>query len=542
MKYLKQMLEYNKENNIRMNRDIKRQIEKQIRIHKKYIYRPEKVEQAIDFIEKNFMLTTGDLRPIKLLPPQLWWYELMLGYYMIDEEGDEVLLVNEVFLNVGRGTGKSTLMATRVLNWMILGGQYGGTSQVIAYDNNQAKHVFDQVRDQSRASLLLSEMDDFNMFNSTKQGLKFESMNTKFGKQTNDVNRAQGGDTSLNVFDEVHVYKDDITEAVNKGSRMKQKNWQSIYITSGGTTRKGLYDKLIKRFTSDAEFENDRSVALLYRLEDTQQVKDKRNWGMALPLIGSLPRWSSVEEEYELSKGDPALQVKFLAMSMGIAMNDVHGFFTAGEAMKKPFNLDVFRGARTYCGIDLALHGDLSSIAFLTRDDEDCYLHTINFTTLKEFESLDYDIQELYRRFEEEGSLVILDTGNNYMSAKDMIPYMIKFKKDTGCILRMVGYDRARYENLEKLIEKFFFDKDGDKQKPVKQGFAMSDYIKIFKSQFKQDNVHHNQELLEWSLMNVAVKVGTSDDLVLKKTTNSKKIDPVVASVMALQTMLRDEY
>lgn len=542
MKYLKQMLEYNKENNIRMNRDIKRQVEKQIRVHKKYIYRPEKVEQAIDFIESNFMLTTGDLRPIKLLPPQLWWYELMLGYYMIDENGDEVLLVNEVFLNVGRGTGKSTLMATRVLDWMILGGQFGGTSQIIAYDNNQAKHVFDQVRDQSKASLLLSEMDDFNMFNSTKQGLKFESMNTKFGKQTNDVNRAQGGDTSLNVFDEVHVYKDDITEAVNKGSRMKQKNWQSIYITSGGTTRKGLYDKLIKRFTSDAEFENDRSVSLIYRLENVDQVKDKRNWSMALPLIGKLPRWSSVEEEYELSKGDPALQVKFLAMSMGIAMNDVHGYFTAGEVMKREFDMNVFRNAKTYVGIDLALHGDLTSIAFLTRKDESYYLHTINFTTRKEFDNLDYDLQELYMRFEEEGSLIILDTGNDYMKAKDLIPYMAKFKKDTGCIFSMVGYDRARYEVLEKLIEKFFFDKDGDKQKEVRQGFAMSDYIKIFKSQMKQGEIYHNQELLEWSFMNVAVKVGTSDDLMFKKTTNSKKIDPPIASVIALQTMLRDEY
>ena len=58
----------------------------------------------------------------------------------------------------------------------------------------------------------------------------------------------------------------------------------------------------------------------------------------------------------------------------------------------------------------------------------------------------------------------------------------------------------------------------------------------------KQGEIYHNQELLEWSFMNVAVKVGTSDDLMFKKTTNSKKIDPPVASVIALQTMLRDEY
>ena len=39
MKYLNQMLEWNKKNGYLINSDIKKQIQKQIRIHKKYIYR-----------------------------------------------------------------------------------------------------------------------------------------------------------------------------------------------------------------------------------------------------------------------------------------------------------------------------------------------------------------------------------------------------------------------------------------------------------------------------------------------------------------------
>ena len=88
--------------------------------------------------------------------------------------------------------------------------------------------------------------------------------------------RAQGGNSSLNIFDEVHTYGEDITESVNKGSRQKQDNWQSIYITSGGLKRDGLYDKLVERFKSEEEFYNDRSFGLLYMLENHEQVKDKR--------------------------------------------------------------------------------------------------------------------------------------------------------------------------------------------------------------------------------------------------------------------------
>ena len=539
MKYLNEMLKWNKENDYLINADIKKQIQKQIRIHKKYIYRLDRVEQFIDFTESNFMLTTGDLKPIVLLPTQLWWIELMLGYDMINEQGEQVQLVNEVFLNVGRGTGKSSLMATRVLNWMLLSGQFGGEAQVIAYDNNQAKHVYEQVKNQAKASPLLSELSENNQFKSTKSGLLFQPLLTKFIKQTNDTNRAQGGNTSLNIFDEVHTYTSDITEAVNKGSRQKQKNWQSIYITSGGTKRNGLYDTMIKRFTSQEEFENDRSVALLYRLEEKSQVKDKKNWSMALPLIGYLPSMQAVSEEYELSKQDPILQVKFLAMNMGLQMNDVAYYFTAQETIKREFDLSVFNSAKTYVGIDLSLSNDLTTVAFLAKPDDSYYLHTISFTTQKNYDSCDIEQQELYTRFESEGSLIILES--DYIRATDIIAYMKEFKTKTKAKFVKVGYDPSRYENLKAMIDLYFYDKDSEKQVPIRQGFSMSDYIQIFKSQIENGNLLHNQSLMEWSLMNVAVRIGTSGDLMLKKKSQDEKIDPVVASVMALQVMVADE-
>lgn len=539
MKYLNEMLKWNKENGYLINADIKKQIQKQIRIHKKYIYRLDRVEQFIDFTQENFMLTTGDLKPIVLLPTQKWWIELMLAYDMINEKGEQVQLVNEVFLNVGRGTGKSSLMATRVLNWMLLSGQFGGEAQVIAYDNNQAKHVYEQVKNQAKASPLLSELSDNNQFKSTKTGLLFQPLLTKFIKQTNDTNRAQGGNTSLNIFDEVHTYTSDITEAVNKGSRQKQKNWQSIYITSGGTKRNGLYDTMIKRFTSQEEFDNDRSVALLYRLEEKGQVKDKRNWSMALPLIGYLPSMQAVEEEYELSKQDPILQVKFLAMNMGLAMNDVAYYFTAGETVKRDFDLSVFNNVKTYVGIDLSLSNDLTTVAFLCKPNDSYYLHTISFTTQKNFDSCDIEQQELYTRFEAEGSLIILES--DYIRATDIIAYMKQFKTKTKAKFVKVGYDPSRYENLKALIDLYFYDKEGDKQVPIRQGFSMSDYIQIFKAQIEAGNLLHNQSLMEWSLMNVAVRIGTSGDLMLKKKSQDEKIDPVVASVMAMQVMVADE-
>lgn len=538
MKYLNEMLAWNKENGYLINKWIKQTIKKQIRIHNKYIYRYDRVEQYIEFVEDNFYLTTGDLRKVKLYPVQKWWIELMLGYDMIDEKGEQVQLINEVFLNLGRGSGKSTLMATRVLEWMILGKQYGGESLVIAYDNTQARHVFDQVRGQTQASPLLNTFNETNQFRSTKQGLKFEPYATEFKKQTNDTSRAQGGNSSLNIFDEVHTYGEDITEAVNKGSRQKQDNWQSIYITSGGLKRQGLYDKLIERFKSEAEFNNDRSFGLIYALENVSQVKNKKYWSMALPMIGNVPNWSGVQEEYDLAQGDPALQTKFLAYNMGLQMQDTTHYFTRQESLKREFDLSVFRGRDTYVGIDLSLVGDLTAIAFLTRVDEEYFLYVMSFSTIGQFERLDDEQKELWQTFVDEGDLHLLDS--DYINVNSLIPYIAEFVKVTGANLRRVGYDPARYEILESLIERYFYDIGKDRQKPIRQGFAMSDYIKLFKQQVQEGALKHNQSLLEWSYMNAAVKIGMSGDYMYAKLMDKEKIDPVVAATMALQSMVTD--
>ncbi len=110
-------------------------------------------------------------------------------------------------------------------------------------------------------------------------------------KATHDVARLQGGNTSLNVFDELHVYREDVVSAVNKGSRQKQKSWRSIYITSGGITRGYLFDDMVSRFTSEDEFESDRSIGLIYQLDEAGEVTDERNWTKAAPMLpGGLPK------------------------------------------------------------------------------------------------------------------------------------------------------------------------------------------------------------------------------------------------------------
>ena len=163
----------------------------------------------------------------------------------------------------------------------------------------------------------------------------------------------------------------------------------------------------------------------------------------------------------------------------------------------------------------------------------------MNFSTAGQFQRLDKEEQEKWTKFVEAGELVLLDS--DYINVNDIIPYIDNFVDETGCYLRKVAYDPARYEILKELIERYFFDVDGDNQKPIRQGYAMSDYIKMFKVQVELDNVHHNQDILEWAMMNTAVKIGVSDDYMYTKKLDKDKIDPVVAMTMAMEVLVLSE-
>jgi phage terminase len=537
MKYLNELLEYDEKKGIKHSKAILRAFEKHKRIHQRaldgiYKYDAEKVEKAIAFVENEFYLTTGELKLIKLHPVQKWWFELIFGYYTTD--GD--ILINEIFLNIIRGAGKSTILAALEMTWALFGNNYGGESWIIAYDNNQAEHVFGQVRNQiSSGNGVLKKLGDSNLLKTTKTGIDFVPLKNTIRKATHDISRLQGNNTSLNAFDEVHTYKEDVVSAVNKGSRQKQKSWRSIYITSGGITRGYLYDDMIKRFTSDDEYESDRSIGLIYQLDSAIEVKDESNWTKAAPMMmDGLPSLESVREEYNIAKGDNALQLQFLAYNMGVAVNDSAKYIMPNESKRTEYDFDaVWTNADVVLGVDLSITGDLTALIFLTEKDGITYAHCEAIGSRNFFNPLP---EHIVSRLTGIPNLTLTD--NAFISSHDVLRVAREFIDKYNCSPLFVGYDPARYDNLKVLIEENFFDVDGERQLPIRQGFAMSDYIKLMKEKLSEHSLIHNSEILEWSLNNFAVKVGSRGDYMATKLIDAEKIDPVVALVIAIETMV----
>lgn len=543
MKYLKALKDYDETHGVRHNESIKRAFLKHERIHSRalsgvYKYRPEVVESAIEFVENEFWKTTGSLELIKLQPVQKWWFELWFGYYTLDDE----ILINETFLNIIRGAGKSTIMAAVELYWMIYGGNYGGESVVIAYDNNQAEHVFGQVRNQiSSGSGLMTKLGDAQLLKTTKTGITFTPNKNEFRKQTNDVHRSQGGNTSLNIFDEVHVYKDDVVSTINKGSRQKQKSWRSLYITSGGIVRGYLYDDMVKRFKSDEEFENDRTIGLIYQLDAAEEVTDELNWSKAAPMIyAGIPSLVAVRDEYAIASGDPSKQAQFLAYNMGLAVQDTAKYILEEETALTDYDFDeVWTGANVVVGIDIGISYDLTAFTFLTEKDGLMFAHVETIGAPGVFHEMPSALAEKIQRMPN-----FHNSKTDKVTAAECLGILEDFVERTNCNLTYVCYDPARYDMLHELIDVYFFDRDGDRQvKAVQTYSSLSDYIRLMKYKLSTKTLIHNSPMLKWSLQNYAVKIGWTGDLLSARLNDNDKIDPVVALTMALKVhTLKGQY
>ena len=544
MKYRDDLIAYDKAHGIKHNKLIQRAFKKQAYIESRpdVKYAPEKVEHVINFIESQFRQTKGQLKPIKLQPTQKWWLEVIFGYYDLSDN----ILINEIFINIIRGAGKSTLMAAVVVAWMLLSGNYGGEGQVIAYDNKQADEVYGQVLRQLEAGgdviQFLSKPEVVKIgkkaikvpeqLHKTRDGILFRHNNNTFHKQTNDESQVQGGNTVLNIFDEVHTYKKQIVKQVNMGSR-KQPSWRSIYITSGGITRGGQYDDLIAQFTSDDDFHDLHTFSFIYKLDDASEVTDESNWTKAAPMIGALPTWDKVRREYNEAKGNPALQIRFLAYDMGLQTQDAAVYFLQPEEVAPTsYDMDIWRNAEAYLGIDVSYSGDWSSVAFLTFIDGKWYVHTENVTTRSSIETSPDDIKEKVRTFEGKG-LTVIDADR--IKAADIYKVASNFLDKYSIKVIKIGYDRYNYDELSDLMEVYVPDPDNSLQVPIRQGYYLSESTNLMKQLLQEKRLIHNQKPLEWAFLNLTVKTGISGDIMIGKPTYYQKIDPVAALLFAME-------
>nr|UYL16615.1 MAG: terminase large subunit [Caudoviricetes sp.] len=520
---------------------IHKQLKRLMQLATKYEFKQQETDRRIKFIENETSQTKGSQSRLKLAPVQKFWLENMYSWYKVNERGQKVRLINEVLIMQGRGGGKTTFAGAVSVVELMLSNTYGPEIQFIANTMEQAEEGFGAVRDMfSREDTMLNDYWRRDIIRSSKTGIRFEAINGRIKKRALDYDSLDGGNTSANVFDEIHAYTESPIKVVNDGSSRKRAEWLSVYITTNGVVRDMAFDNHLKTWRSilDGNIEDDSILLFMYEIDEPSDIYDENKWQKANPMLGYTVKYETIRKDIETSKDDPVAQAEIMAKTFNYPVNNYLAYFTNEEAEgnKEQFTDAVFADNIGVLGVDLSQINDLSSWSVMIKQDGKYIVKERSFMPRQTFNGLSQREQKHYMDFEVEGNLVIHDYPTN--NPDFMFSNVIEWLEELDVTPVMAGLDFWAVSN--GLLDKF----RGYGIEPVRvnmNAHTLSIPTKTYKSLLASGDLIFNDDLLSWNVRNVNVKLDANMNVFPNKEKANNKIDAFMSSLFALTVFLSQD-
>lgn len=271
-------------------------------------------------------------------------------------------------LQVGRGNGKTTLMAGLALFDLINGS--GKRIHCIANNQNQAEILLDTCK------TMVGRLDR-------------DDITTRFGSVDIDecdnsitplpaLERALDGlNPSLWIADEAAEYRSRfLTKLLTTGA--KRKETTGIIITTPGSNSENHYAEIVKTCEGilTGEVTDDSVYALLYGLDNNDRIDDETVWVKANPgMPYGQPNISSLRRSWNTMKNSPMGRAEFNRFhacrfdEFGGGWLDMDHW----EKMSQPYDPDTLLGKPCYAGLDLSKTHDMTALVLLfPQEDGKC--------------------------------------------------------------------------------------------------------------------------------------------------------------------------
>lgn len=323
----------------------------------------EKIDKAIEKIHEYF--------PYKLLA----WERFVLGlvhcYY-----DDGTVVWNTIFLLMGRGAGKNGFISP--LAWYFTTNFHGKREynvDIVANSEDQAKTSFEDVYNVIDNSKKLQRA-----FYYTKEKIIFKKTKSYIKYNTSNAKTKDGLRPACIIFDEIHEFEDYSKIKVFKSALGKKEHSRTFMITTNGNVRGGVLDDYLDlaKGVLKGENKNMRLLPILYRLDNEDEVHDKKLWEKANPSLRYFKHLQvEMEQEYEDMKFQPQLAIEFMTKRMNLPAQDTYTAVAEWDKIKAT-NQEIpdLSGYSCIGGVDYASIRDFVGVGLLFKyQDKVIWLH-----------------------------------------------------------------------------------------------------------------------------------------------------------------------
>ncbi|ERT57732.1 terminase large subunit [Peptoniphilus sp. BV3C26] len=504
-------------------------------------YDEGKANHAISFIEKYCKHSKGKMggKPFIL---ELWQKAKVAATFGIVHKITGERKYQRVVLIVARKNGKSTLSAAEGLYLFIADGEPGAEIYSVATKKDQAKIIWLEAKRMVKKSPALSK--------------RIKPLVAELTCEINDgIYKPVGRDSDtldgLNVhgatMDEIHAWTDkNLYDVIVDGTSARDQPLILI-TTTAGTVRENVYDDIydeaertINGYTDPDGYKDERSLFLVYELDDRKTWKDPETWTQANPGLGTIKKTDALKDKVNKAKANSKLVKNLLTKDFDIPETTSEAWLTF-ETIDNRATYDISKLKPRYCvgGIDLSATTDLTcaTIVFKLPDDEKTYVKQMYWLPGDLIESRSQEDKIPYDVWEERG--LLRRSGTNKVDYKDITKWFLEVQNEMDCYIFKIGYDRWSATYLVDELTQYF---GKTVPVPVAQGAkTFSNPMKRLESDLKAKKVNYNNNpITKWNLSNAAIKTDTNDNIALVKTSNHRRRIDGVASLMDALIVLED--
>lgn len=460
----------------------------------------------------------------------------------VDGKPQYIRRIKKVYDKRARGNGKTAEMAGIALYMASAELESEAEVYVCATKESQAKVCWKFAKNYIEhpfANPIMKKLP----FQCKQREIIFKPLQSKIEALGNNPDTQDALAASFAIIDEYHAHvSDDLLEVI-ESSMLKRKEPLTYIITTAGFNLHGVCKQFedVCKLTLDSSVENDSIYISIHEMDEGDDWEESENWKKANPLWGNGLNVAELFSAYKEARNQPSKIPNFKTkhLNMWVDAPDVWIDAEYWDACQQEPIEENFAKLGNCGGLDLSTTTDITAYAMITNPDENGFrdLKVWCFCPKDTIDKRSKEDGVPYRYWAEMPRENAVDKNDTYLIATDgnQVDYSVlsvlvskqvfKYKTD------WVEFDRKFSAGLVNE-----FTEKGIEMSPFSQSIMnFSSPTKEFERLVLSGKLRVGKNpVLKWMLSGCVPKHDENENVRLTKAKSTKRIDGVIASIMAL--------
>lgn len=498
---------------------------------------------AIDFIQEHCRHTKGKYAG-QLFKLEPWQKAVVAATFGIVHKIDKTRKYQEVILLVARKNGKSTFAAAIGLYLLIADDEMGPEIYAVATKRDQARIIWLEARRMVRRSETLRKYAK-----TLTARIETPFNDGVFEPLGRDSDTLDGLNVHGATMDEIHAWTDmNLYDVVADGTSSRE-NPLIFIISTAGTVRESVYDRLydegtmvINGYDDPEGYKNERMLPIFYELDKRDEWTKKEAWQKANPGLGTIKQTSALEQSVNRAKANSRLVRNLLTKDFNIPETTGEAWLTYDQLNNtETFDISKLKPRYGIGGVDLSATTDLTcaTIIFMLPNDEKIYVDQMYWIPEDLLEKRVTEDKVPYDIWKEKGWL--RTTQGNRIHYKDVTEWFLEVQHKKDIYIPWVGYDAWSATYFVEEMKSHFGE---ESMEPVQQGYkTLSSPMKSLGADLESKRiVYNNNPILKWCLSNVSYEEDKNGNIRPIKGNNPRKRIDGFASLLDAYVVLERHH